>query len=163
MGWVIWGLNPDIGKICFSSTKHPDYLWVPQWVQGDLEPGVKQLGYEADHSLQTSAEVNHEQSHTSISIEAFMLCIVTTLRNWPAGTGNLKKSNCWSQESFKIPSVLEANVLCFTGSDSLHITRILCIAGLRPESPCHIAWQPSLRISKMLQLSCLSHMVAGTA
>jgi hypothetical protein len=65
---VIWGLNPDIGKICLPSTKHPDHLLGPTMGMGDLELGGKQLGYEADHSLPTGAEDNQEQSHSSISI-----------------------------------------------------------------------------------------------
>jgi hypothetical protein len=36
-------------------------------------------------------------------------------------------------------SRIKANVLCFARSDSHHITGILCIAGLLPESPCHVA------------------------
>ena len=51
----------------------------------------------------------------------------------------MKKSNCSSKKSVKVPSVSKANVLCFAGIDSLHITRILSITGLHPESPCHIA------------------------
>jgi hypothetical protein len=37
--------------------------------------------------------------------------------------GTWKKINCWSQKSIKVPSVLGANVSCFAGSDSLHITK----------------------------------------
>jgi hypothetical protein len=40
---------------------HPGWLWGPiQWVPGAISPGVKQLGHEADHSPQFSAEVKND-------------------------------------------------------------------------------------------------------
>jgi hypothetical protein len=43
-----------------------------QWVPGALSPGVKWLGYEADHSLPSSAEVKKMWIHTSTPPYTFM-------------------------------------------------------------------------------------------
>jgi hypothetical protein len=55
-----WDLIPNKDKIFLFSTASRQTLWptqIPiQWVLGAISPGVKQLGYEADHSPPSSAK-----------------------------------------------------------------------------------------------------------
>jgi hypothetical protein len=52
-----------------GSGVHPPPI---QWVPGDLSPGIKQPGREADHSPRTSAEVKKMWIYTSTPPYAFM-------------------------------------------------------------------------------------------
>jgi hypothetical protein len=66
----------------FSKTSRPALgLSQPpvQLVSGVLIVGVKQLGYEVDHSPPSSAEVKNEWSCTSVPPYAFMACRGNTL------------------------------------------------------------------------------------
>jgi hypothetical protein len=72
-GWevIVW---VPVGARSFSSPGHPDRLWGPpfQWGLGDLSPGVKRPGNEADHSPPSSAEVKNAWIYTSNAPYVFM-------------------------------------------------------------------------------------------
>jgi hypothetical protein len=47
------------------------------------------------------------------------------------------------------------------GVKRLRFSALYFITGLRPQSPCHVAWPPSARGSQTLQPSYLSHVIAA--
>jgi hypothetical protein len=65
------GPIPDKGKGFFSSPQHSNWLWNPTSLlsssyQEDLSPEVKQLGWEADFTAPSSAEVTNRGTITSV-------------------------------------------------------------------------------------------------
>jgi hypothetical protein len=71
------GVLVPVGSRIFSSPCCPDQLWDPLSLlsnvyQGDLMPGVKQPGREADHSPAASAKVKKNVIYTSTPPYAFM-------------------------------------------------------------------------------------------
>jgi hypothetical protein len=57
-------------------------VWPTKFVsKGILSPRLKWLGYEADHSPPSSAEVKKEWSFTSTTLYTFMMCSVVCARN----------------------------------------------------------------------------------
>jgi hypothetical protein len=82
MGYELDGRGsiPGRGKIIFSIGSRP--LLRPihppiQWVPGDLSPGVKRLGREADHSPPPSSEVKNGRS-----IPPLPICLHDTVLNY---------------------------------------------------------------------------------
>jgi hypothetical protein len=64
----------------FSSVQRPDRHLPPhiQWVSGNLYPGLKRPGREADHSPPTSAEIKITWSYVSTPPYIFMAyCLIT--------------------------------------------------------------------------------------
>jgi len=43
----------------------------PSWVLGDLSPGIKQLGHEADHTPPSGAEVKNAFSYATMPTQAY--------------------------------------------------------------------------------------------
>jgi hypothetical protein len=69
------GVQVPIGEKIFSTSSGP--VLGPteppiKWIQGDLSPGVKQPGREADHSPPTSAEVKNTWMYISNPPYVFM-------------------------------------------------------------------------------------------
>jgi hypothetical protein len=68
--------SPDmVNNFLLSTSSRPalEPIQLPiQWVLGDLSPGLKWKGREADHSPPTSAEVNKMWIYTSTPPYAFM-------------------------------------------------------------------------------------------
>jgi len=69
---LLAGMFPLCHCIQTSSVAHPPTI---QWVQWALCPEVKWMGFEADHSPPTSAEVENMWSSTSTS-PYIILCLV---------------------------------------------------------------------------------------
>jgi len=60
-----WGSVPGRGKKCFSSPKHPDWLWGPSSLVFKLfPPGLKQLWHEDNHWPPSTAVVKNEWDYT---------------------------------------------------------------------------------------------------
>jgi hypothetical protein len=76
--------SPDRGKIFLLYSSSSPVLRLTQlpiqWVQGDLSPGIKRPGREADHSLRTGVEVKNTWIYTPIPAYVVMIwCLIILL------------------------------------------------------------------------------------